>query len=45
LLVVSQGSPESGSVKAFAVNGHGLLSPVGSWAIPDGGSQKGIAAA
>ena len=35
----------SGSVKAFAVNGDGSLSPVGSWAIPDGGNQEGIAAA
>jgi 6-phosphogluconolactonase (cycloisomerase 2 family) len=35
----------SGSVKAFAVNTNGSLSPVGSWTIPDGGSQEGIAAA
>ena len=35
----------SGSVKAFAVNSNGSLSPVGSWNIPDGGSQEGIAAA
>ena len=34
-----------GSVKAFAVNGDGSLSPVGSWAIPDGANQEGIAAA
>jgi 6-phosphogluconolactonase (cycloisomerase 2 family) len=35
----------SGSIKAFAVNSNGSLSPVGSWAVPDGGSQEGIAAA
>ncbi len=35
----------SGSVKAFAVGSNGSLSPVGSWTIPDGGSQEGIAAA
>ena len=35
----------SGSVKAFAVSSNGSLSPVGSWTIPDGGSQEGIAAA
>ena len=35
----------SGTVKAFAVNGNGSLTFVGSWAIPDGGSQEGIAAA
>jgi len=35
----------SGSVKAFAVNSNGSLSPIGSWTIPDGGSQEGIAAA
>ena len=35
----------SGSVKAFAVSNNGALSPVGSWAVPDGGSQEGIAAA
>ena len=35
----------SGSVKAFAVNGDGSLTPIGSWTIPDGGSQEGIAAA
>jgi 6-phosphogluconolactonase (cycloisomerase 2 family) len=35
----------SGSVKAFAVNEDGSLSPIGSWVIPDGGSQEGIAAA
>jgi 6-phosphogluconolactonase (cycloisomerase 2 family) len=35
----------SGSVKAFAVSGNGSLSPVGSWTIPDGTSQEGIAAA
>jgi 6-phosphogluconolactonase (cycloisomerase 2 family) len=35
----------SGSVKAFAVNSNGSLAPVGSWAVPDGGSQEGIAAA
>jgi hypothetical protein len=35
----------SSSVKAFAVGGDGSLSPVGSWIIPDGRSQEGIAAA
>ena len=35
----------SGTVKAFAVSSSGSLSPVGSWTIPDGGSQEGIAAA
>ena len=35
----------SGSIEAFAVNSNGSLSPVGSWAVPDGGSQEGIAAA
>ena len=35
----------SGSIKAFAVNSNGSLSPVGSWTVPDGGSQEGIAAA
>jgi 6-phosphogluconolactonase (cycloisomerase 2 family) len=35
----------SGSVKAFAVNEDGSLSPIGSWVIPDGSSQEGIAAA
>ena len=35
----------SGSIKAFAVNSNGSLSLVGSWTVPDGGSQEGIAAA
>ena len=35
----------SGTVKAFAVSNNGSLSPLGSWTIPDGGSQEGIAAA
>ncbi|TMC55241.1 MAG: hypothetical protein E6J20_00815 [Chloroflexi bacterium] len=35
----------SGSIKAFAVNSNGSLSPVGSWAVPNGGGQEGIAAA
>jgi len=35
----------SGSVNAFAVRSNGSLSPVGSWTVPDGGSQEGIAAA
>ena len=34
----------SGSVKAFSVSEGGSLSPIGSWTIPDGGSQEGIAA-
>jgi 6-phosphogluconolactonase (cycloisomerase 2 family) len=38
-------SGASGSVKAFAVNEDGSLSPIGSWTVPDGGSQEGIAAA
>lgn len=33
----------SASVKAFAVNADGTLTPVGSFAVPDGGSQEGIA--
>jgi hypothetical protein len=37
-------SGASGSVKAFAVNEDGSLSSIGSWTIPDGGSQEGIAA-
>jgi hypothetical protein len=35
----------SGKVFAFAVNSNGSLSAVGSWAVPDGSSQEGIAAA
>ncbi len=35
----------NGTVKAFAVNGDGSLTFVGSWTIPDGGGQEGIAAA
>jgi 6-phosphogluconolactonase (cycloisomerase 2 family) len=35
----------SGSVKAFAVSEDGSLLPIGSWTVPDGGSQEGIAAA
>jgi hypothetical protein len=38
-------SGASGTVKAFAVNEDGSLSPIGSWTVPDGGSQEGIAAA
>jgi 6-phosphogluconolactonase (cycloisomerase 2 family) len=34
----------SGSVKAFSVNEDGSLTPIGSWTVPDGGSQEGIAA-
>jgi 6-phosphogluconolactonase (cycloisomerase 2 family) len=34
----------SGSVKAFAVSEDGSLAPIGSWTVPDGGSQEGIAA-
>jgi len=34
----------SGSVKAFAVSADGSLAPIGSWTIPDGSSQEGIAA-
>jgi 6-phosphogluconolactonase (cycloisomerase 2 family) len=37
-------SGASGSVKGFAVNEDGSLTPVGSWTVPDGGSQEGIAA-
>jgi hypothetical protein len=37
-------SGASGSVKAFAVNEDGSLTPIGSWTVPDGGSQEGIAA-
>src|SRR5256714_2909189 len=35
----------SGTVKGFAVNSDGSLTPVGSWTIPDGSGQEGIAAA
>ena len=35
----------SGTVKAFAVNRDGSLTPLGSSTVPDGGSQEGIAAA
>lgn len=35
----------SGSVKAFAVGKDGSLTLIGSWNVPDGGSQEGIAAA
>ena len=35
----------SGTVKGFAVNGDGSLTPVGSWTVPDGSGQEGIAAA
>ena len=35
----------SGSVKAFAVGEDGSLTPIGSWTVPDGSSQEGIAAA
>jgi len=38
-------SGASGTVKAFAANEDGSLSPIGSWTVPDGGSQEGIAAA
>jgi len=34
----------SGSVKAFSVSENGALSPIGSWTVPDGSSQEGIAA-
>ncbi|TMF13150.1 MAG: hypothetical protein E6I37_05670 [Chloroflexi bacterium] len=34
----------SGSVKAFSVSEGGALSPIGSWTVPDGSSQEGIAA-
>ena len=34
----------SGSVKAFSVSEDGSLTPIGSWTVPDGGSQEGIAA-
>jgi hypothetical protein len=37
-------SGASGSVKAFSVNEDGSLASIGSWTIPDGGSQEGIAA-
>jgi DNA-binding beta-propeller fold protein YncE len=35
----------SSSIRGFAVNSDGSLTPVGSWLVPDGGSQEGIAAA
>ncbi|MDQ6711590.1 MAG: lactonase family protein [Candidatus Dormibacteraeota bacterium] len=34
----------SGSVKAFAVSADGSLTLIGSWPVPDGSSQEGIAA-
>jgi lactonase family protein with 7-bladed beta-propeller len=34
----------SGSVKAFSVSEDGSLTPIGSWTVPDGSSQEGIAA-
>jgi 6-phosphogluconolactonase (cycloisomerase 2 family) len=37
-------SGASSSVKAFSVSDDGSLTPIGSWVIPDGGSQEGIAA-
>src|SRR2546427_614822 len=37
-------SGASGSVNAFSVSEDGSLSPIGSWTVPDGGSQEGIAA-
>jgi 6-phosphogluconolactonase (cycloisomerase 2 family) len=37
-------SGASGSVKAFSVSEDGSLSPIGSWTVPDGSSQEGIAA-
>ena len=36
-------SGASGSVKSFGVNDDGSLTPAGSWIVPDGGSQEGIA--
>ena len=36
-------SGASGSVEAFSVSEDGSLSPIGSWTVPDGGSQEGIA--
>lgn len=38
-------SGASSSIRGFAVNADGSLTPVGSWVIPGGGSQEGIAAA
>jgi 6-phosphogluconolactonase (cycloisomerase 2 family) len=38
-------SGASGSVSAFAVNADGSVSAIGTWSIPDGASQEGIAAA
>jgi len=38
-------SGSSSSVKAYALNNDGTLSSIGSFAVPDGGSQEGIAAA
>jgi 6-phosphogluconolactonase (cycloisomerase 2 family) len=35
----------SGSVKAFSVGEDGSLTPIGSWTVPHGSSQEGIAAA
>jgi hypothetical protein len=34
----------SGTVHAFVINGDGSLSPIATYAVPDGGSQEGIAA-
>ena len=38
-------SGSSSSVKGYVVNNDGTLSSIGSFAVPDGGSQEGIAAA
>jgi len=35
----------SSTVKGFTVNSNGSLTLVGSWTIPDGSGQEGIAAA
>jgi hypothetical protein len=37
-------SGSSSSVKGYSVNADGTLTPIGSWNVPDGGSQEGIAA-
>jgi 6-phosphogluconolactonase (cycloisomerase 2 family) len=37
-------SGASGSVKAFAVSEDGSLRAIGTWTVPNGSSQEGIAA-
>lgn len=45
LYAQSGGSGSLNAVNAFAVNEDGSLSPIGSWVVPHGASQEGIATA